>query len=444
MRLVKITVLMLVMPIFCIAQEHISLEKCIELAKSNNQKVVASGYQIAAAKYEKKATFSNYLPTIALGANGLYSDLETTFNIDGGLLPVLSANGLYTGQSAYFPGITLDLCVDWLYNANVQLQQPLFMGGKIIAGHKMGKLGQQMALQKGRLTVSQVIYETAQAYANVVQASEMVKVATAYNELLVELKRSVDRAFERGVKTKNDVLKVQVKLSEGQLNLMRAQNAVQLATMNLCHYIGYTLTTQLVVDTIFPEVPGNVAAPDITLRPEVQLLAYGNELMRQKVNVARADMLPQLGVVGQYGYINAFKLNGNNLFDDWNFAVAFQLSVPIFNNATYNKYRSAKMQYKQCQANQQEELELMTLQITQTINSMGEAAFEVKLAESACHAAAQNLHASNSQYNAGVESLSELLEAQVLWLQAKQTLIQAKVAQYLRFLDYKKASGILE
>ena len=75
---------------------------------------------------------------------------------------------------------------------------------------------------------------------------------------------------------------------------------------------------------------------------------------------------------------------------------------------------------------------------------MGEAAFEVRLAEDGCSAATENLRASNSQYAAGVETLSELLEAQVLWLQAKRTLIQAKVTQYLRFLDYKKASGILE
>lgn len=317
------------------------------------------------------------------------------------------------------------------------------MGGKITAGYKMGKLGEALAFQNRRLTESEVIYETAQAYAHVIRASEIGKVASSYNNLLIELKHSVSKAFERGLKSRNDVLKVEVKLNESELNLKRAENAIRLATMNLCHYIGYPLTAQVAVDNSFETTKDEKVIADISLRPEVQLLSQKSELMRQKVNMARAEMLPQLGLFGQYGYTNGLKLNGSKLFDNWNFLIGMQLSIPIGNWSSHAKYRSAQMQYKQSQAEESEKLELMELEVTQAINNLDEAALELRLAESGCASATENLRVSSIQYRVGKESLTNYLEAQTLWLQAEQTLVDAKINQYLRLLEYKKKSGTL-
>lgn len=165
--------------------------------------------------------------------------------------------------------------------------------------------------------------------------------------------------------------------------------------------------------------------------------------MRQKVNMARAEMLPQLGLFGQYGYTNGLKLNGSKLFDDWNFLIGMQLSIPIGNWSSHAKYRSAQMQYKQSQAEESEKLELMELEVTQAINNLDEAALELRLAESGCASATENLRVSSIQYSVGKESLTNYLEAQTLWLQAEQTLVDAKINQYLRLLEYKKKSGTL-
>ena len=434
---------LLIVPIYTIAQEKLTIHECIELAKSHNKRVEASKFQIKSAKYEKRATLSNYFPTLAFTGSTFYSIAEGTYSIEGGLLPVVGMDGTPTGAGAYFPGINIDYSIDWIYSAGVQLKQPIFMGGKIMTGHKMGKLGESMALQSHRLTESEVIFETSQAYANVIRASEINKVAIAYNGLLVELKRTVDKAFERGVKSRNDVLKVEVKLNESELNLRRAENALRLATMNLCHYIGYPLTTQIEIDNnIFISDYSHTNA-DISLRPETQLLSQRTELMRQKVNMAKGEILPAIGLIGQCGYINGAQLNGSKLFNDWNFAVGIQLSIPIFNLSSHAKYRSAQMQYRQSQVEESEKLEIMTLEVTQAINNLDEAAYELHLAESGQQSATENLRVSSSQYTVGKESLTDYLEAQTLWLQSEQVLVDAKVNQFLRLLDYKKISGVL-
>ena len=95
-----------------------------------------------------------------------------------------------------------------------------------------------MAHLNEALTTSEVILNTDKAYVQLVKAKEMKKVAEKYHALLTELSKNVKSAHRHGMKPQNDVLKVQVKLNESELSLRKADNALRLASMNLCHYIG--------------------------------------------------------------------------------------------------------------------------------------------------------------------------------------------------------------
>ena len=426
----------LFLPSVAFAQTPLSLEDCIVIAKEHNKRISAADFQMQSAKYERRATFANFLPTLSAEGLGVYSTAKGEFGVEGGLLPVVGADGMPTGAEAYFPGINLDYEIGWLYGAGVKLQQPIFMGGKVIAGYKMGRIGEAIALQNRRLTETEVIVETARAYA---------KVAASYHTLLSELMRSVEKAYERGVKSRNDVLKVEVKLDESRLNLRRSENAIRLATMNLCHYIGRPLTDTIEVNGELPSVNYSFAlSTDISARPEVQMLAHKSELMHQKSNMARAELMPQIGLVGQYGYLNGVKFGGEKLLDDWNFAAGVQVSIPIFNLGAHSRYRSAKMQYQQTKVEEEATLELLTLEATQAANKLDESALEYSLAERGVASAAENLRVSGRQYEAGVETLSDYLEAQALWQQANQTLVEARINHFLRWIEYRKAIGAIE
>ena len=81
-------------------------------------------------------------------------------------------------------------------------------------------------------------------------------------------------AYRHGLKPQNDVLKVQVKLNESELNMRKAENALRLATMNLCHFIGKPLIADIQVSGDYPEVKENIImqVSDITARPEYGIL----------------------------------------------------------------------------------------------------------------------------------------------------------------------------
>ena len=88
--------------------------------------------------------------------------------------------------------------------------------------------------------------------------------------------------------------------------------------------------------------------------------------------------------------------------------------------------------------------ELLQLEATQAANSLDEAQLEIRLAESSLAAADENLRLSRRQYEAGVETLSDHLEAQAMWQQAHRTEVEARIDGYLRWLEYRKAAGLLE
>ena len=82
----------------------------------------------------------------------------------------------------------------------------------------------------------------------------MKKVADKYNAVLRELLSNVESAYKHGLKPQNDVLKVQVKLNESELSIRKAENALRLATMNLCHLIGKPLVSDIRISGNYPAV----------------------------------------------------------------------------------------------------------------------------------------------------------------------------------------------
>ena len=328
----------------------------------------------------------------------------------------------------------------------IQVEQPLYMGGKIRAAYKMSLLGKEMAQLSETLTASEVIVKTDQAYAQVIKAKEMKKVADKYNAVLVELKKNVESAYKHGLKPQNDDLKVQVKLNESELNIRKADNALRLATMNLCHYIGKSLTSDIRTADNFPEVAQDIRLQisDISARPEYAILNQQVAIAKQQVKLNRSELLPQIGVKGSYDYIHGLEINDQDLFNKGSFSVLLNVSVPLFHfGERTNKVRAAKAKLEQTRLEQENMNEQMLLELTQAANNLDEAQLESTIAERSLQQAEENMRVSRSQYDVGLETLSDHLEAQALWQQAYETHVDARFRLYLNYVAYLKATGTL-
>lgn len=443
--------------IFCLcaltanAQEVLTLDQCRQLALDNNKQMASASKQTLAAHYTMQSYKGNFFPNFMASGTGLYSTAHGSFGIPGGNLPTFipDATGQFLPNNgfAYFPGIDLNYKVRTVYMGGIQIEQPIFMGGKITAAYRMATLGKQMAQLNENLTSTEIILETDQAYALMIKAQEMNKVAESYNAVLQELLKNVQSAYKHGLKSKNDVLKVQVKLNESELSIRKAQNALRLANMNLCHLIGKPLTETLQISNDFPIIEQTLETQinDITARPEYNLLNKQVDLAKQQIKLTRSELLPQIGIRGSYDYIHGLKVNEQTIFNKGIFSVMLNVSIPIFHfGERTNKVRAAKMKLEQTQLEQADLNEKMLLELTQSANNLNEAKLQAELADQSLLQADENRRISKGEYEAGLEPLSEYLEAQALWQQAYETKVDAHFQLYLNYVKYLKAAGQLK
>lgn len=427
----------------------LTLEQCRSLALQNNKDLASASRQRAAAEYTYKSYRANFYPNVYAQGMAGYSNADGTLAIAGGNLPVLAPNPatgalVPNGSYAYFPGLDLKYDTEMFYIAGITLEQPVYMGGKVRSAYKLAKIGKEVAGMNESLTATEVIVKTEEAYVMLVKAQQMKEVAAKYNALLKELMVNVESAYRNGLKPQNDVLKVKVKLNESELAMRKAENAGRLAMMNLCHYIGKPLTSKIEVSDKLPEVTGEVTVTDITERLEYGMLNKQVEAAQQQVKLARSEMLPQLGIKGMYNYMNALKVNDSKLFDGFTGTAMVSLKVPIFHfRAQHNKVKAAKEQLSQTEAEKTSKDELMMLELTKAINELDEAQLEREIADRSLLQAEENMKLSKSQYDNGLETLSDYLEAQALWQSAYATKVDAYFQLYLKNLSYMKASGLL-
>ncbi len=452
-------------PSVCRAQtETVTLKQCRQMAVSHNKEIAVSKVKDEQLSHDVKTYKSNFFPRVSLTAIDVYSTAKGDFTIGGGNLPIYSysealgqyvpdvtvnADGSYTlNKYALFPDQKIEYKVKNLFMGGINITQPIYMGGKVSGAYRMAKIGKDMAALNVSLTESEVIVKTEEAYFLAVKAKEMIQVAGKYKELLQELMKNVESAVGHGLKTRNDMMKVQVKLNEADLSVTKAMNAYRLACMNLCHYIGKPVTSTIDVTDAGLLGEGSYGAADgqidITGRAEYAILNKKVELAGQQVTLTRSDYLPSVVFTGGYTYSNGAELGGRKLLDSGSAYASVGVSIPILNfGESTNKIRSAKASQRIAQLERDDLNEKMMLEQQQALNNVTEARKEVSLTQVAFEQAEENLKLSKQQYEVGFESLSDHLEAQAIWQDSYAAKVDALCQLNLAWVKYLKSRGEL-
>lgn len=445
------------------AQEILTLEKCRELALENNNSVAIAQRNKEKAEYTQKAYWANYFPKISATGNYLYTNAEMNKTLQGSYLPTfipdpstgeLVPNILAMGSDgnpvfkeyAYFPDMDLSLKLSGTWMAGLKAEQPIYTGGKITSAYNMAKIGKEIAGLNQHLTHAEIIVKTDEAYWTYVQTNELLELALSYHKVVTEFQKNVQDAQEVGLKHANDVLKVQVKVNEAELQILQAKNGVNLSRKNLCHVIGISLNTDIALPESFEDLQVVYLDrnPDYTSRPEYAMLEQQVKLKEEEIKLTQSDFLPQIGVMANYGYMNGLKLNGNKLLDKTSFSVMASVSIPLFQwGEGRNKIRAAKVERDIMQLQRDDAGEMIELELTKALDKCDESALEVQLTARSLHQAEENMRVSADRYSEGMETLVNYLEAQTVWQRAWSEHIDAKNRQRLNQTYYLKAAGKL-
>ena len=346
------------------AQQVMTLEMCRALALENNKAVAIAARKSEIAESTRQSYRTNYLPKLSVTGNYFYSNVTMRKTLPGNYLPTFVPDPA-TGQLvpniltmapdgspifkeyAYFPNMDISLKLSNTWMAGLRAEQPIYTGGKITSAYKMSQIGSEIAGLNQELTRAEIILKTDEAYWTYVQTTELVKLALSYQKVVTELLRNVQDAHEAGLKHKNDVLKVQVKVNEAELQVRQAENGVTLSRKNLCRLTGLPLGGGVNLPDSF-DAPSFVhldraGAADYTDRPEYAMLEKQIALKEQQVKLVQSDFLPKAGIMANYGYLNGMIFNGDKLLDRASFFAVASVNIPLFQwGEGRHKIRAAK------------------------------------------------------------------------------------------------------
>ncbi len=444
------------------AQDSLTIEQCRKMAVEHNRQLASARVQRQKTDFDLLAMKANYLPKLDFNAFDLANTMSGSLALKSSMLPVFDMASQIAGM-AEFPAMKVDYSMHNLFGASLMLTQPIYMGGKITAGYNMTKIGQRIADENIRLTEGEVRVKVDEAYAMAVKAREMVDVAKSYETLLQELMKNVESAVRHGMRTRNDQMKVQVKLNQARLAITRADNAYNLARMNLCQIIGMPLDLRPSVakpdvsSMVMSEVlSASADSVQVLSRPEYAMLQEKTELARQQVKLARSEFLPQLAAFATGGYSYGGKVSvdatssvggqvnmyDKTLIDKFSGAIGVTLSVPIYHfGERKGKIRSAKASLQMAQLDLDDNRERMALELSQACNTLKEQMTALEIARLSVEQAEENLRLSRSAYDSGVETLSDHLEAQSLWQSALADEIDARAQLIVALSKWRKAAG---
>lgn len=458
--------LLLVAPKVANAQCY-SLDSCVTLALKHNKQIEAAEWTVKRYEHNRKALYANFFPDINAQAVGLYSTIASTATMD---IASPIAWAMANEVQSVLPGLIQESMKEQLANrwteklrplnqdisikmkgtfyGNLQLEQPLYMGGKITAGYRMGKVGEEMARLGKNLAREEVILQVYDAYQLMVKAKELHLVAQKYDSLLLKLVHDVEKAIEHGMASRNERLKVQVKKSEAELKLMEAENGLLLARMNLCQLIGLPLITEMGVEREDGRMTEECCIDQTATpygRTEAELLDRQVELARQQVKLEQSARLPEVGIGLQVGVLEGLEFLDQRLFRHKPVATAMiSVKMPIYHaGEVRHKVAAAKADLERQRVEREEHMEKMELELQQKANLLRETKLELQLRERHLQQCEENLRISRRSYDVGLESLSDLLTAQVLWQEAYASQAEARYKLKSRWMAWRKAAGRL-
>lgn len=444
-------------------------DSCRIRALTENAAVANAELEVMAAEQTKKAAFTKFFPNIqasvaAFRMNDYLIDVHSSEIRDGGIS--LDVNFAGEDISVYFDalverlgdifasfGIDLRAELDKLmsglsYDASLQLvrqgvmgtvaaMQPVYAGGRIVAGNKLAGIGVEAAKIQKSLTEKEVSRNAEQRYWLLVSLNEKMKTLDKAAQLLDALYNDVSAAYEASLVTKNDLLRVSLKRNELISSRSTLESGIALANMALCQYIGLPPEDVVVASdslgsmTALPVLPPSPDSADVTQRAEYRLLQFAADAEKYKKRMVVGEYLPQLAVGAGYTYSNLWGTSVNNA------GVFVSLTVPITSwwEGSYN-IRRQKIREQIALNNRNDYSGLLALQIRQTWNELSDLYRQVFIFEQTIEQAEENVRVSGNYYDAGMIPLSEYLEAQSLYQQSLDQYVDKCIEYKLKHLEY--------
>lgn len=423
------------LPFFNITQaQTLTLDSCLVLARRNNADIRISQLDVERARAVKNQAFTHFFPQLQLNGMG-YVAARPMISF---ALEDIRSNDMRDLLEAIYNVFSEETDVnDRLelmkhgFSASVVAVQPIFTGGRILNGNRLASLGEEAASLQAKIKMRDVLEDVESTYYLVVGLKEKEAAVVAAMTLIDSLERVAESALANGLATRADILQISLKRNEINAKRQQLASGIRMSRRLLCNQIGigYSDSVDFGGDSLLKmhptvvELSGGHPLQQESHRPESRLLQINVESQKLLKKMTKGETRPQLALVGIGYYGNAVR---NDL--SANAVAGFSLKVPLTDWwGTAHKMKEHNIRIEQAQMSETHYGELMSLEEEKAYNDMVDACMLMRSDSAALQLARENYRLAEINYAAGVTTVSEVLQAHALLLQAENAVTDRRV-----------------
>jgi len=413
------------------SQQTVTLKQAIEFALQNKADALKSRLDITNADAKILEAKAGALPKVTGNANITYN-------------PII--------QEIALGGQTFKMGQPWVAVAGVQLQQALF-NQQVFIGLKAAKSTKEFYQLNANLTEEQIIERVSNAYFQVFTAQEQKNTLESSYSSTEKVRNVIKSLYDNGLSKKIDLDRTNVNLTNIETNIKQSNNGITQAENALKFYMGMPIETkiQLVQEdmAVTPHLLDETVNTDE--RTEVKVLLKNKELLEYQKKATVANYYPTVNLTANYnwqGLGEKFPLtNGSSkgvMWSDYS-AIGLGINIPIFNGfATKAKVQQnqididkLEIDIKDTKLGLDQAYQNAKAQIENSLATLESQKANVKLAEDV-------LADTKSNYQYGLATLTDLLEAENSLVQAKNNYTRAILDYKIAEVQYYKSKGELK
>lgn len=431
-------------------QQPVALKQLLETALQHNQTLEVSRYEQDLTEYKIAETRARTLPTITGSGNATDNFKRQVIVLPAGVFP--SADGsTSTSPTKLVSGTTYNSAL------GIDVSQPLF-DMAAFTGLKAARAGRDYYQLSTRQTEEDVINQVAQAYYNILASRENIRLHDSNIENLQKLVAASEGQYKNGLAKKTDLDRLKVSLINAQSQRTQSLNQMAIQNNQLKVLLGAAMETELTLAEIkFEEVEQYATQVlsmnefDVNNKTEVKLLESQIRLSQLQRKATQAENYPRLSGYFNYNH-NVMSNSLGNVFTGSGDAITYgvgsfgvRLSIPIFDGlARYSRTRQNDVQIRQLEKRREATLLSANASFLNAKMQMSNSLETLKAQNENVTLAKEVYTSSQANYNLGLTSLTDLLDAQNSYTEAQNIYTRELLNFKLAELESLRSTGNIQ
>lgn len=386
----------------------------------------------------------DYNQEIKQSQEAVKAALYTLKSIRTGFFPRVDMTGSYSYQIEdvqFMPGT--DLKHD-NYSVEAGVVQNVYAGSGLRKQYEMARIQEAIARLGEEYTVDNIVYAADVNYWTVAANRDLYRIALRFVGIVRELFDIVDKRFVEGAISKTDVLMVQARLKEAELQLNTSETNYRTAVQALNVMMGEEAGRPIVLGDSIRQPMAIPSLYDLQLvlenRPDYRIAQQDIELARLQTRLVKANYLPNLavGIKENWG-TTLINVDGDKRFSTIAFA---KVNIPVFYwGERRHNVRLSETQEETRELERSKLLDQIRLDLSNAWVNLTEALKKINIVDSSLEIARHNLILNTFSYNEGKLPVIDVLSAQVTWLQAFTNVVSANYQYKVALAEYERTIG---